>query len=477
MNNLPKSVHIVGICGVATSALAIALKNAGVIVTGSDKGFYPPVSTELQKAQIKFHAGWHPESFDSNNLPEVFIVGTASGSQNPETIFAKEHDIPCYSFAEAIGMYFVKQNSICTVGTWGKTSSSMLLSYILLYAMYDPTYMFGGISLSHSAPARIGKSEWSVFEGDEYKSSPTDKTAKFFYYKPSHLLMTGLAWDHADLYPTEESYFDAFIKLLSELRNGGFVVANKEDVGVNKIIGNYSGKVIFYGRDKECDFYFDNLVQNRDGLKFNIHNKASGEIYNISSKLLGSFQAENITGCLAMAVSLGIDSNQIIKAISEFKGMKRRLEKRYVGKITVFDDIAHSPDKVRFLLKELRSIYKGKILAIYEPNIGSRSKEIISKYDGAFEEADQIIIPRLTKLKVSSETDVEKPLDGEDLTKIIYKTNDNCIYIDDDEQVLKSISEFAKSNDDNDSIIVFMSAHGFRDMIESTVTFLHQQYQ
>jgi UDP-N-acetylmuramate-alanine ligase len=178
-----------------------------------------------------------------------------------------------------------------------------------------------------------------------------------------------------------------------------------------------------------------------------------------------------------MAVSLGIDSNQIIKAISEFKGMKRRLEKRYVGKITVFDDIAHSPDKVRFLLKELRSIYKGKILAIYEPNIGSRSKEIISKYDGAFEEADQIIIPRLTKLKVSSETDVEKPLDGEDLTKIIYKTNDNCIYIDDDEQVLKSISEFAKSNDDNDSIIVFMSAHGFRDMIESTVTFLHQQYQ
>ena len=475
MNNLPKSVHVVGICGVATSALAIAFKNAGVKVTGSDKGFFPPVSTELKSAGIDFHAGWHPEYFDKNDLPEIFIVGTASGSQNPETIFAKENNIPCYSFAEAIGIYFSKENCICVVGNWGKTSSSALLSYILEYALFNPTYMFGGISLSHNSSAKISESNWSVFEGDEYKSSPTDTKAKFFYYKPSHLLMTGISWDHADLYPTEESYLNAFQKLILELRPNGFIVANNDDKNIKKILEQYSGKTITYGKDKEAQIYFDNLVETRDGLKFNIYNRDSKEIYSITSKLLGSFQAENITGCFAMALNLGIDPNQIIKAISEFKGMKRRLEKRYTGGITVYDDIAHSPDKARSLLRELRHIYKGNILVVFEPNIGSRSVEILSKYDHAFSDANEIIIPRLTKLKLSSDETKSKPIDGETLTEIIRKTKQNCSYIEDDNTLINTLKKFAQTNKDNDSIIVFMGSHGFRDMIEETVTFLHQQ--
>ena len=135
MNTLPKRIHVIGICGVATSALAIALHNKGVLVTGSDKGFFPPVSTELEKHGVSFYAGWHPELMTKDGVPDAVIIGTASGSHNPETLYATEHKIPMYSFAKAIGEFFAQENSIVCVGTWGKTSSTALLSYILEYAI------------------------------------------------------------------------------------------------------------------------------------------------------------------------------------------------------------------------------------------------------------------------------------------------------------------------------------------------------
>jgi UDP-N-acetylmuramate: L-alanyl-gamma-D-glutamyl-meso-diaminopimelate ligase len=197
MISLPKKLHVIGICGVATSALAIAFQKRGVLVTGSDKGFFPPVSTELEKQGISFYAGWHPEKMfgGSDYNDSIIIVGTASGTNNPELIFAKEHNIPVYSYPEVIGKYFAKERSIVCAGTWGKTSSSALLSFILDYSGLDPSYMFGGVSLSHSASARISDSKWSVFEGDEYKSSPTDNRAKFFHYKATDLLLTAVSWE------------------------------------------------------------------------------------------------------------------------------------------------------------------------------------------------------------------------------------------------------------------------------------------
>ena len=237
MNNLPKRVHIIGIAGVATSALAIAFHKAGVKVTGSDKGFFPPVSIELEKQGIDFYAGWHPEKMSINGAPDLIVAGASGTSpSNPEILYAKENKIPILSFAEAIGKFFVQKNSIVVAGTWGKTSSAALLSHILLQADFDPSYMFGGISLSHESAAHLGKSDWSVFEGDEYQAAIWDKKAKFFYYKPSHLLLTAVSWDHADLYPTEKSYFEAFEKLVKGMPSGGFIVANKDQQGVTKTL-------------------------------------------------------------------------------------------------------------------------------------------------------------------------------------------------------------------------------------------------
>jgi UDP-N-acetylmuramate: L-alanyl-gamma-D-glutamyl-meso-diaminopimelate ligase len=450
MNSSPKHIHIIGICGVATSALAIAFHDKGWKVTGSDKGFFPPVSTELEKHNIYFYAGWHPENIGN---PDIVVIGTASGTLNPETAYIKEKNIPMYSFAEAIGKFFVKEYSIVSTGTWGKTSSSALLSFILEKAELDPTYMFGGVSLSHSASAKLTDSKYSIFEGDEYKSSPTDNTPKFVYYKPTHLLLSAVSWDHADLYPTEESYFDAFKSLISKIPSSGFTIANKDNEKVRELVKG----AIWYGKDKEAKYVYSDVQQTKDGLKFKINDT---EIY---SPMIGAFQAENITGCFAMAKELGIKDEIIVKAISEFKGLKRRLEKRLEGEITVFDDIAHSPEKASSVLENLRKIYTGKIITIFEPNIGGRNRESNIKYDNAFKNSDIVIIPRLTKLKISE--DKEAPMDGFELASTILKTHLNTKYIENDEELVKYLIENTKTND----IIVFLGSHGFRGMIEETI--------
>ena len=467
---LPQRAHFVGICGVATSALAIALAKAGVTVTGSDKGFFPPVSTSLTEAGVPYYAGWHPEKMFEHGAPDIVVVGTASGSQNPETDNARALGLPIYSFAEAVGQYLVRQHSIVVAGTWGKTSSAALLSHILIEAGYDPSYMFGGVSLSHDASARYTKSKWSVFEGDEYKSSPTDTTAKFFYYHPSHLLLTAVSWDHADLYPTEAAYFETFGRLLQQMPPKGFVIANKDQPGVTKALAGATSRVVRYGRGPGTseEYTYDEISQSRSGLNFKINH--AGQTYAIRSHLLGAFQAENITGCFAMAVELGVSTEAAVAAIASFKGLKRRLEKRLDGEqvvsgVTVFDDIAHSPEKASAVLHELRQVYGEQIIAVFEPNIGGRERAAQDKYFNAFREAAQVVVPRLTKLKVAAEETNEPPMSGEELSQVIASSHPHTQYFDDDEALVSHLVAASQKG----TVIAFLGSHGFRGMIEETV--------
>ena len=349
-------------------------------------------------------------------------------------------------------------------GTWGKTSLTALLSFILEKAGFDPAYMFGGVSLSHDSSAQLTTGSYSVFEGDEYKSSPTDNTPKFFYYKPTHLLLTAVSWDHADLYPTEENYFNVFKKLIAGIPENGLIVANADQEKVTELLKEYSHKKVTYGKNV-ADYVFGNIQQSKKGIDFTISHV--GETYKIHSPMIGVFQAENITGDFAMAHSIGIKPEIIIDAITEFKGLKRRLEKRLDGDIsksgiTVFDDIAHSAEKATSVLANLKSIYSGKIFTVFEPNIGGRSRESNIKYDNAFKDADTVIIPRLTKLKIA-EGEAVQPMNGEELASTIKKTQPNTEYIADD----TALVDYLISNAKKDDCIVFLGSHGFRGMIEA----------
>jgi UDP-N-acetylmuramate: L-alanyl-gamma-D-glutamyl-meso-diaminopimelate ligase len=486
MQKLPKHVHVIGICGVATSALAIAFHDKGVKVTGSDKGFFPPVSTELEKHGIPFYAGWHPEKMTDGpggvGKPDIIIVGTASGTQNPETAYAKENDIAIYSYPEIIGKYFAKKRSVVCAGTWGKTSSAALLSFIFSEAGLDPSYMFGGVSLSHQSSAKLGGTDWSIFEGDEYKSSPTDRRAKFFHYKATDVLLSAVSWDHADLYPTEAAYFEAFEKLMKMIPENGVVVSCKDNAGVNKIVSDFNGKIVRYGRAAPStrleanlradaisgpSYEYGNVVQTKEGLNFSI--SYNGKSWHVHAPILGLYQAENITGCFAMAHELGVKPEKIVAAISKFKGLKRRMEKRMDGAtskkgVTVVDDIAHSPEKALSVLNTLRSIYDGKVVAVFEPNIGGRERGAAAKYDNAFNDADTVIIPRLTKLKIAGDGS-DRPMEGDELASMIGKTHPDARDAEDDAALVELLVSMTKKGD----VIAFLGSHGFRGMIESAI--------
>jgi len=410
-------IHFIGICGVAMSALAIMAKKQGHKITGSDVGFYPPISTHLLKNKIKFYPGWHPENIgevdqsqaprNDNAKPDLVVVGNVAGSTNPEFLFVQKNNIPYVSYPEFIAKYLIKKNSIVCAGTYGKTSTSALLSFILQKTNYKPAYMFGGLTDSLKLSADDGGGNWSVVEGDEYKTSRWENTAKFFHYSPTHLLLTAVKWDHADVYTKEQLYFEAFEKLINIMPNDGLMVVNenvkneilkqpacrtgrvqddKKDITspspslkrggceiasclamTNNGWDDKSGqdnknkndkKIIIYGKLDNCDYQYLDVKSTKKGLDFKIKHQST--IYHLQSDLLGNFQVENICGAFAMAHEIGINPKKIIKAVKKFKGIKRRLEIRGKTKngAIVIDDIAHSPDKVKSVLETLSNIYK-----------------------------------------------------------------------------------------------------------------------
>ncbi|MEK7681070.1 MAG: Mur ligase family protein [Patescibacteria group bacterium] len=461
-----KRIHFIGICGVAMGALAIAFKENGWAVSGSDVGFYPPISTHLKNHGIYFYPGWHPEKMMKYGAPDIVVVGNVAGSTNPEFLCARENRLKYKSYPEVIAEHIVQKNSIVCAGTYGKTSSSSLLTWILTKSDMDPTYMFGGISLNMRFSAKIKDEnknpEWSVLEGDEYKTARWDNSPKFDHYSPTHLLLTSVSWDHADVYPTEESYFQAFAGLANKIPENGIVVACVDGKNVEKILdrAGAKAKIIKYGK-KDGDYIFNEVNQSKTGISFVINN--GGVKYKISSSVLGEHMAENICGAFAMAKEIGIETKIITEAISNFRGIKRRLEKRYEGKITVYDDLAHSPAKAKATLKTLRSIYpKNKIFAIFEPNTGNRTLQSIPGYAKAFMDADEILIPTLTKLKNNPE---EEHFDGEKLAEVIRENSRQTKYIPNDAELVNYVKENSKIGD----VAVFLGSHGFRGMIEDLV--------
>ena len=241
---------------------------------------------------------------------------------------------------------------------------------------------------------------------------------------------------------------------------------NADNEGVAKLFGDIGedsikARIVKYGNSPNVDYSYGNVKPSKNGLRFDIYHK--GKKISVSSPMLGRFNAENITAAFAMASELGISSKNIVLAINDFKGIKRRFEKRFEGNVTVFDCHAPTPDKVASVLASIREVYDKQIIAVFEPNIGGRERASAAKYDNAFKDADAVVIPRLTKLKTSDEK--ETPMEGVELAGVISKTQKNCSYIEDDKKLVDFLTSQTKEGD----VIAFLGSHGFRGMIEEMV--------
>jgi UDP-N-acetylmuramate-alanine ligase len=264
------------------------------------------------------------------------------------------------------------------------------------------------------------------------------------------------------VYPTEKSYVEAFESLVKKIPLEGLLVLSAKVYHDHaQFLKLTEAKTVTYGRTEDNDYQYYDVEQNKDGITFKI--KYKDLIFTLESSSLGDYMADNMTGCFAMAHQLGIAPKKITDAFSEFKNIRRRLEKHYSNGITIFDDIAHSPKKAEAVLRSLRNIYTGKIIAVFEPNTGNRQSESIPGYDNAFKDADIVLIPRLTKIK--QDPDKPEALEGLNLSNVISKTHRNTHYIEDDEKLIHYIKTIVKEGD----VVIFLGSHGFRGMIEELV--------
>ncbi len=474
------------------SALALAMKKAGHTITGSDVGIYPPISTYLKESGVNYYTGWHPEKM---GRPDLVVVGNVAGSTNPEWLYVQENNITYKSYPEIIAEFFVKENSIVCAGTYGKSTSTAILTWLFRELNYDPSYMFGGISLNDMSAAELTNSlvedpstklrtSYSILEGDEYKSSRWDNGPKFAHYSPTHLLLTSVVWDHADVYPTEQSYIDAFANLLMNIPENGLVVLSAKVIHDEPQLAKLpKSKIVTYGKTEDNDYQYRNVTTTKDGLSFDICNNSN--IYSVTTNTIGDYMADNMTGCFALAHSMGIEPEKIIKNLASFKNIKRRLEKKYDADVTVFDDIAHSPKKAEAVLRSIKKIYKchpershdevqdavegspaslPRIFAVFEPNSGNRQPESIPGYDNVFVNADEVVIPKLTRIK--RDPNKPEPIDGVKLAEIISKTHDKVKYIEEDEKLIEYLVNNTKTGD----VIIFLGSHGFRGMIDELIS-------
>lgn len=453
-----KRAYFIGIAGKAMGQLAKAFKDQGWNVSGSDHaGVYPPISTYLRENNISYVEGYHAKNVPENS--DLIVAGRSAlmvDPQNPEYLKAKTLDRPVLSYPEVLQKYLIKKNSIVVAGTFGKTTITALVSWILINAGYNPSYMIGGVPLNMADGVKITDSLWSVVEGDEPPAMQETDPPKFLFYRPEYLLLTATIYDHPEVFKNKEDYFSAFQKLVGLLPEEGMLFFNSSGVS-SEVIKNYPGKKISYSlTDQKADYRIKKLSA-RNGITGLAVERGEKKLI-LETSLLGKFNLENIGAAVALCQELGVDIKVIARAVKSFSGIKTRMEAlgKFGGRILYWDYAQH-PQKVRGTLEALKEAFPhSRIFCIFDPAATSlKHKESLSWYPETFDLATQVIVGKVNFLK---DLKGDERVTGNDIIEAIGKTQRNVFYEPSDEKIPKYIIQNSKPGD----IVVFMSSGGLR---------------
>ena len=377
-------------------SIAILAKEAGYEVSGNDEKLYPPMSNLLRTNNITVDEGFHPENL--NPQPDQVIVGNANLPRgHPALEYVLNRQIPYTSGAEWLGTNILRNRWVIAVsGTHGKTTTSSMIAWILEYAGLNPGYLIGGLPTNFDHSARMGSAPFFVVEADEYDTSFFDRRSKFVHYRPRTLVINNLEFDHADIFENIGAIEDQFHLLIRSIPSEGLIIAPKESDSVNRVlergcwtpinqIGQAADRI-----DGEL-WSFSNT--NKEGNAFDVllNGRSIGRIH---WKLIGEHNMENALGAIAAARHAGVSAEIALAALSEFKGVKRRMEVIIERpNFTCYDDFAHHPTAIRKTLKALRdSVGKEKIIAIIEPGTHTMSLGTLrEELDHCTDQADESI--------------------------------------------------------------------------------------
>jgi UDP-N-acetylmuramate: L-alanyl-gamma-D-glutamyl-meso-diaminopimelate ligase len=361
-------IHILGICGTFMGGIAALAKSAGHQVSGSDENVYPPMSTQLRKLGIRLQEGYSPEQLKGDL--DCVVVGNVLSRGNPAVEALLNSGLPFYSGPEWLARYVLQDKWVLAVaGTHGKTTTSSMLAWILDYAGLEPGFLIGGVPRDFSISARLGRSRYFVVEADEYDTAFFDKRAKFVHYRPKTLAITNIEYDHADIYPNLDAILWQFHQLLRTVPSEGLVCVNARSEAIEKLLGMgiWAPVETFTASDRPANWSADyDLIGARSRFSVVHDGERVGEA---GWALLGRHNLENALAAISAAAHAGIDVALALEALSKFKGVKRRLEKRGVfNGIALYEDFAHHPTAISETLAALRAQQGDRrIVAIVEP--------------------------------------------------------------------------------------------------------------
>ncbi|MCC2098870.1 MAG: hypothetical protein KDJ29_18405 [Hyphomicrobiales bacterium] len=389
-----KHAHVIGIGGVGMSATAKLLRDSGVAVTGSDEAIYPPVSYLLRDEKLACATPYDPANIPAET--DVFVIGKNARlvpETNAEVAAAFASGKPIVSFAEVLGMLSKDSQTLVAAGAFGKTTSVSLMAHCLMEAGLDPSFMIGAVPLSPPTPAHAGKGAQFLLEGDEYPSSNTDDRSKFLHYHPDHLLITPLAHDHVNVFPTIEDYLAPFSQLVAGMPDDGVVVASTGGELSKRFLQSLSRPVVTYGVS-DGDWQVRDIVWGERS-QFTILHKGT-EVARLETGQLGVHNIENVLGVSAFLLTLElVDAAQVARAMASFQGIKRRLDRKSdKTSIPIFEGFGSSYDKARSAIAAMRQHFPGReLVVIFEPHTFSwRNKVTLHWYDDVFEGAEKVFV-------------------------------------------------------------------------------------
>ena len=385
-------IHFIAIGGAAMHNLAMAVATkAGYIVTGSDDEIFDPARTHLLEAGLlPKEMGWHPENITSDI--DAIILGMHAREDNPELVRARELGIKIYSFPEYLYEQTKDKIRIVVGGSHGKTSTTSMILYVLQHLGIEADYMVGAQIEGFERMVRLSDTaKYAVFEGDEYLTSPLDLRSKFLWYHPHVAILTGIAWDHINVFPTFPEYVDTFRKFVDGIEENGTFIYYKHDANLCEIAS-----------------------QARPDIKQFPYEAYQG---NVDMKIFGKHNMENLQAAAFACEQIGVKPEDFYREISTFTGASNRLELiDEIGENVAYKDFAHSPSKLRATVNAVRERYPDKqlVAAMELHTFSSLMADFLPQYEGCMAQADKAFVyfnPKVLehkKLPPISAEEVEK---------------------------------------------------------------------
>lgn len=436
-------VHFIAIGGSAMHNLAISLHNKGYIVTGSDDEIFEPSRSRLANIGIlPLSLGWFPEKITSDL--DAIILGMHARNDNPELVRARELNLKIYSYPEYLYEQTKEKIRVVIGGSHGKTTITSMIMHVLKFNNRKFDYMVGAqiegfdtmVSLTEEAPI-------AVFEGDEYLSSTLDPRPKFHLYKPNIALISGIAWDHINVFPTFENYCEQFRIFIEKIEPNGALIYFSGDPILKNLSNKANSSITKTGysihpsvKEKEISYL---LAPNK---KIPLH-------------VFGDHNLQNISGAKLVCNKLGISDSDFYEAISDFKGASKRLELLAENNNTkIFRDFAHSPSKLKATINAVKNQFsEKKLIAVMELHtFSSLSAAFLDEYKGTMDLADISIV------YYNPEVIEHKKLEAISIDMVKKSFSNPLLKVfDNQKELIEEIQQLYI----NDSIVLFMSSGNF----------------